>query len=40
VDGTYVRIAADLAAVLDDGDQLRVLPMLGKGSLANLADIL
>ena len=39
-DGTYVRIAADLAAVLDDGDALRVLPILGKGSLQNLADIL
>ena len=33
VDGTYVRIAADLAAVLDDGQTLRVLPVLGKGSL-------
>lgn len=39
-DGTYVRIAADLAAVLDGGDQIRVLPILGKGSLQNLADIL
>jgi TRAP-type uncharacterized transport system substrate-binding protein len=39
-DGTYVRIAADLAAVLDDGDSLRVLPILGKGSLQNLSDIL
>ena len=40
VDGTYVRIAADLAAVLDDGQTLRVLPVLGKGSLQNVADIL
>ena len=40
IDGTYVRIAADLAAVLDDGQTLRVLPVLGKGSLQNLADIL
>ncbi|WP_240048392.1 TAXI family TRAP transporter solute-binding subunit [Crenalkalicoccus roseus] len=40
VDGTYIRIAADLAAVLDDGDTLRVLPILGKGSLQNLSDIL
>ncbi|MDO9707676.1 TAXI family TRAP transporter solute-binding subunit [Paracraurococcus lichenis] len=39
-DGTYVRIAADLAAVLDDGEALRVLPILGKGSLQNIADIL
>ncbi len=40
IDGTYVRIAADLAAVLDDGDALRVLPILGKGSLQNIRDIL
>jgi TRAP transporter TAXI family solute receptor len=40
VDGTYVRIASDLASVLDDGQALRVLPILGKGSLQNLSDIL
>jgi len=40
VDGTYVRIAADLSAVLDDGDRLRVLALLGKGSLQNLSDII
>lgn len=40
ISGTYVQIAADLANVLDDGDRLRVLPILGKGSLQNIADIL
>jgi TRAP transporter TAXI family solute receptor len=40
VDGTYIRIASDLAAVLDDGDRLRVLPVVGKGSLQNISDIL
>ncbi|MGH7211043.1 MAG: TAXI family TRAP transporter solute-binding subunit, partial [Acetobacteraceae bacterium] len=40
VDGTYVRIAADLASVLDDGNHLRVLPVIGKGSVQNVADIL
>jgi TRAP transporter TAXI family solute receptor len=40
VAGTYVRIAADLAAVLDDGNSLRVLPVIGKGSIQNLSDIL
>jgi uncharacterized protein len=40
VDGTYIRIANDLAAVLDDGDRLRVLPVVGKGSLQNITDIL
>ncbi|HEY0524787.1 MAG TPA: TAXI family TRAP transporter solute-binding subunit, partial [Stellaceae bacterium] len=39
VDGTYVRIAADLAAVLDNGDTLRVLPVIGKGSVQNVTDI-
>lgn len=39
VDGTYARIAADLAAVLDSG-RLRVLPILGKGSVQNIDDIL
>ena len=33
VDGTYIRIATDLAAVLDNGDNLRVLPVMGKGSV-------
>ena len=40
VTGTYIRIAADLAAVLDDGYDLRILPIIGKGSLQNIADIL
>ena len=40
VDGTYIRIAADLSAVLDDGDRMRVLPMVGKGSVQNLSDII
>lgn len=39
VDGTYVRIAADLAAVLD-GPELRILPIIGKGSLQNIEDII
>ncbi len=39
VDGTYIRIAADLAAVLDDGDRMRVLALLGRGSVQNLRDI-
>jgi len=38
-DGTYIRIAADLANVLD-GENLRVLPIIGRGSLQNLRDIM
>jgi TRAP transporter TAXI family solute receptor len=40
VDGTYIRIAADLAAVLDDSDRLRVIAMIGRGSVQNIADIM
>lgn len=40
VEGTYIRIAADLAAVLDDGTKLRILPVIGKGSVQNIADIM
>jgi TRAP transporter TAXI family solute receptor len=38
-DGTYIRIAADLANVLD-ADDLRILPMIGRGSMQNLRDIM
>lgn len=37
--GSDVRIAADLAAVLDEGNILRVLPILGQGSLKNVSDL-
>jgi TRAP transporter TAXI family solute receptor len=39
VDGTYIRIAADLAAVLDN-DVLRVIAIIGRGSVQNIADIM
>ncbi|VAW11369.1 hypothetical protein MNBD_ALPHA09-692 [hydrothermal vent metagenome] len=38
--GTYVQVAADLSAVLDDGNKLRIIPMIGKGSVQNITDIL
>lgn len=40
ITGTYARIATDLSAVLDQGDELRVLPIIGKGSIQNITDIL
>jgi hypothetical protein len=40
VTGTYIRIAADLADALDDGYQLRILPIIGKGSVRNIEDLL
>lgn len=40
LDGTYTRFAADIAAVLDGVDDLRILPIIGKGSYQNLSDLL
>ena len=36
---TYFRMASELAFVLDDGDELRVLPIIGKGAGQNAYDI-
>ena len=38
--GTYLPIAYDMSAVLDDGNTMRILPILGKGSVQNVKDIL
>src|ERR1700757_3927302 len=40
IGGTYVQIGADLASLLDNGNQLRVLPIVGRGSVQSVADIL
>src|SRR5438067_6364258 len=37
--GISVRIAEDLANLIDDGATRRVLPVVGKGSLQNLTDL-
>jgi branched-chain amino acid transport system substrate-binding protein len=37
---TYAQIGADLSSVLDNGANLRVLPVLGRGSVQAVADIL
>ena len=39
IDGTFMRIATDLTSVLNS-DQMRVVPIVGKGSLQNLGDLL
>jgi len=39
LNATYVTIAYDLSAVLDDGDQFRVLPVIGKGGGQNIKDV-
>src|SRR3954470_654465 len=40
IGGTYVQFGADLASVLDDGNRIRVLPIVGRGSVQSVADIL
>jgi TRAP transporter TAXI family solute receptor len=40
IGGTYVQFGADLESVLDDGDNLRVLSIIGRGSVQSIADIL
>jgi TRAP-type uncharacterized transport system substrate-binding protein len=40
VGGAVSTMGSDMANVLDDGENLRVLPILGKGSVQNLIDIL
>lgn len=37
--GTYLRLAYDLAAVLDNGDEFRVLPVIGAGGGQNIKDV-
>jgi TRAP transporter TAXI family solute receptor len=39
LNATYVTIAYDLSAVLDDGDEFRVLPVIGKGGGQNIKDV-
>jgi TRAP-type uncharacterized transport system substrate-binding protein len=40
IGGPMSIMGSDMAAVLDDGDKLRVLPILGKGPAQNLIDII
>ncbi len=40
MEGTYMRFADELAKVLDDGDNLRILPIVSFGGAGNLEDLL
>jgi TRAP-type uncharacterized transport system substrate-binding protein len=40
LEGTFIRFAAELAKVLDDGDELRVLPVVTYGAADNVSDLL
>src|SRR6478735_6156575 len=36
---TYMSIAYDMSVVLDDGDEFRILPIIGKGGGQNIKDV-
>lgn len=40
LEGLYPRFASDLQKVLDDGDNLRILPYLAYGAASNIEDLL
>jgi len=40
LDAAYPALAQDIAKVLDDGDKLRVIPMITYGSVGNIEDLL
>ena len=40
LEGSFIRYAADLAKVLDDGENLRVIPMVTYGAVGNVSDLL
>ena len=39
MNATYLSIADDMAAVLDNGDEFRILPVIGKGGAQNIKDV-
>lgn len=39
LNATYLTIAYDLSAVLDNGDDFRILPVIGKGGGQNIKDV-
>src|SRR5215475_15302454 len=40
MEGTFMRFAEEIRKVLDDGDEMRVLPIVSRGSASNLEDLL
>jgi TRAP-type uncharacterized transport system substrate-binding protein len=40
LEGSFIRYAADIAKVLDDGDKLRVVPLVTYGAVGNVTDLL
>ncbi len=39
-DGGFVRFASEMARTMDDGDNMRLIPMVTRGTTTNIADLL
>jgi hypothetical protein len=39
-DGGFVRFASETARTMDDGDNMRLIPMVTHGTTTNIADLL
>ncbi len=39
-EGTFMRFAEEIRKVIDDGDEMRVLPIVSRGTASNLEDLL
>ncbi|MGC2777172.1 MAG: TAXI family TRAP transporter solute-binding subunit [Bradyrhizobium sp.] len=39
-DGGFVRFASEMARTMDDGDNMRLIPMVTRGTTSNIADLL
>jgi TRAP-type uncharacterized transport system substrate-binding protein len=39
-DGGFVRFASEIARTMDDGDNMRLIPMVTRGTTTNIADLL
>jgi len=39
-EGSFMRFAEEITKVLDDGDEMRVMPIVSRGTAANLEDLL
>ena len=40
LEGSFIKYASDIAKVLDDGDRLRIVPMVTYGAVGNVNDLL